>query len=189
VPPQVLSDFWAALPHAAWSDDGKVLTLAKGTNFLGKAKLGSQLYLRACYPSLQREVSELFAQEDSKGKKKNGAVAIIGNPGEKKAHVFVSEKGFGLCSVSSLLSPLLEILRPHPDCTKCSRVCFLAGIGKSIFGYLLLYQWATEDPPPPVVVVKRGFCSRPTLLTKDGCFLLDEKSLADQLSRPEVRYV
>jgi hypothetical protein len=58
-----------------------------------------------------------------------------------------------------------------------------------MFGYLLLYRWATEDPPPPVVVVKRGFCPRPTLLTKDGCFLLDEKSLADQLSRPEVRYV
>jgi hypothetical protein len=58
-----------------------------------------------------------------------------------------------------------------------------------MFGYLLLYQWATEDPPRPVVIVKRGFRSKPTLLTTTGCFELDAKSLADQLSRREVRYV
>jgi hypothetical protein len=88
-----------ALPNATWSDDGKVMTLADGTNFLGHARLDNQLYIRDCYPALQKDVSELFAQEDSKGRKKNGAVAIIGNPGEKRT--FVSEKGFGLCSVSS----------------------------------------------------------------------------------------
>jgi hypothetical protein len=79
-----LSDFWAALPHAAWSDDGKVLTLANGTNFLGKEALGSQLYLRDCYPDLQQHIFELFAQKDRKGRRKNRAVAVIGNPGEKR---------------------------------------------------------------------------------------------------------
>jgi hypothetical protein len=58
-----------------------------------------------------------------------------------------------------------------------------------LFGYLLLYRWATEDPPRPVVVVKWGYRTKPTLLTAAGCFELNAKSLADQLGRPEVRYV
>ncbi|GAQ93517.1 hypothetical protein KFL_016040010 [Klebsormidium nitens] len=119
------------------------MTLVDGTHFLGHEGLSNRLYRRDCYPDLQQNVSELFAQEDSTGRKKNRAVAIIGNP----------------------------------------------GIGKSMLGYLLLYQWATEDPPRPVVIVKRGFRSKPTLLTTTGCFELDAKSLADQLNRPEVRYL
>eukprot|EP00243_Klebsormidium_subtile_P007518 TRINITY_DN334_c0_g2_i7.p1 TRINITY_DN334_c0_g2~~TRINITY_DN334_c0_g2_i7.p1 ORF type:complete len:819 (-),score=169.67 TRINITY_DN334_c0_g2_i7:435-2891(-) len=141
--PQELVDFWRALPDAAWSDDRKVMTLADGTSFLGHEGLGNKLYLRDCYPALQKEVQDLFAEEDGHQRKKNRAVVIIGIP----------------------------------------------GIGKSLFGYLLLYQWATEDPPRDVVVVKRGYCPMATLLTTAGCFELDKKALAEQLGRPEVRYL
>lgn len=60
------------------------MTLAEGTSFLGHEGLSNTLYLRDCYPGLHKELNELFEEEDSHRKrKKNRAVAIIGNPGEK----------------------------------------------------------------------------------------------------------
>jgi hypothetical protein len=105
IPPQELSDFWTALPNATWSDDEDVMTLAEGTSFFGHAGLGNQLYLRDCYPALQEGVRDMFAQVDSHGRRKNKAVAIIGNPGEKRIYVF--EQGIGLCTVSSSSLPRL----------------------------------------------------------------------------------
>jgi hypothetical protein len=93
--PQALSDFWTALPNASWSDDGKVMTLVVGTHFLGHEGLSNQLYRRDCYPDLQQDVSELFAQEDSTGRKKNRAVALIGNPGEKGTHFQFLKRDLG----------------------------------------------------------------------------------------------
>lgn len=94
-----------------------------------------------------------------------------------------------MCVVSSVNLPCLMDFEAASRLHRAQQSPFSTGIGKSVFGYLLLYYWATEDPPREVVVVKRGYRTKATLLTTAGCFELDANALAEQLRRPEVRYV
>ena len=41
-------EFWRHLHEASVSDDGRFLTLAEGTFFLGNALLGRSLFIRDC---------------------------------------------------------------------------------------------------------------------------------------------
>ncbi|GAQ91775.1 hypothetical protein KFL_008520010 [Klebsormidium nitens] len=133
--PQGLSNFWKALPRATWSDDGKLMTLAEGTSFMGYEKFGDKMFIRESYHGMDQELKRVFIQDDGI------AVVLVGNP----------------------------------------------GVGKSIYGFRLLYQWSCEQRR--VVVVKRGTCPIPTLLTPDGAFKLDAAGLEAELDDPDVRYL
>lgn len=63
-----------------------------------------------------------------------------------------------------------------------------SGIGKTMFGFLVLYWWAKRGER--VVFVKENFdlCA-PFLLSPDGIAKLDEDQLSAELWNPATKYV
>ena len=71
--------------------------------------------------------------------------------------------------------------------------CFLipvigAGIGKTMFAFWVLYQWA-RDGERVVLVKKHFFFGAPFLLSPDEVVKLSEDELVRELSDPATKYV
>lgn len=158
--PYVLAHFWAELKDAQLTSDGKVLELVDGASFLGVEKNGRVLMVRDCYKELAERIESDFCRGEI------GRV-IVGTPGT--VHEVV-----GLRKVVT-----------HTDVMPPSWM--MTGIGKSMFGYYLLYTWRSSDER--VVFIKGNYLRECAFLmdSDGGAYVLDDDQLMEELVNPKTR--
>jgi hypothetical protein len=159
--PSVLTHFWAKLKEARLTSDGKVLELVDDTSFLGMENYGRVLMVRDCYKELAEQIESDFCCGEI------GRV-IVGSPGT--VHEVVR----------------LRKVVTHTDVMPPSWM--MTGIGKSMFGYYLLYTWACCSDER-VVFIKGNYLQESAflLVSGGGAYELDHDQLTEELVNSKTR--
>jgi hypothetical protein len=136
-------EFVRHLPQAIINSTAVVLH--SGTYFLGEPKLGSTLMIRPFwYPKVEQAMRHHF---DNGGR----ALGIVGNPGEQHDGFFQAcllfNHRFNADDLNLNLqwcSYRLDVPLTGCGYTRVIKHVDLAGIGKSLFAYLMLCRWVLE---------------------------------------------